>query len=89
MMNYHGSTVAHSFDDYEKGSFRIMATTCILSKYSTFRTNYGKMGYLNGFKRHFHPSARFFVLLKCIEWCGINSKMYITTHQEDGSNEST
>ena len=76
-----GSTVAHSFDDYEKGSFRIMATTCILSKYSTFRTTYGKMGYLNGFKRHFHPSSRFFVP-KCIEWCGINSKMYITTHPE-------
>ncbi len=76
-----GSTVAHSFDDYEKGSFRIMATTCILSKYSTFNTNYGRMGYLAGFKKHFHPSARFFVPA-CIDWCGINSNMYITTHPE-------
>ena len=60
-------TVAHSFDDYEKGSFRIMATTCILSKYSTFRTNYGKR-YLNGFKKTLSPFSKIFCQMYRMVW---------------------
>ena len=72
-----GSVVAHSFDDYKPSSFRILARTCVLSDKSNFKA----MGTVENFKKHQHITARYF-LPKCIEWCGVENDMYITTHAE-------
>jgi len=73
-----GSVVAHSFDEYEKGSFRVLATTCVLEEFTT----YNSLGHVKEFKRHQHITARFYIP-KMIEWCGINNNMYITTHPDE------
>lgn len=73
-----GSVVAHSFDEYEKGSFRVLATTCVLEEFTT----YNSLGHVEEFKRHQHITARFYIP-KMIEWCGINNNMYITTHPDE------
>lgn len=72
-----GSVVAHSFNEFKEGSYRILARTCILSHKTPFR----RVGTLEAFKKHQHVTARFF-LPACVEWCGVDSDMYITTHPE-------
>jgi len=72
-----GSVAAHSFDDYKPGAYRILARTCVLSDLTPFR----RVGTIEAFKKHQHVTARFF-LPACVEWCGIDSDMYITTHPE-------
>ena len=72
-----GSVAAHSFDDVMgPNSYRILARTFILSHHTPFVS-----GTISAFKKHQHVTARFF-LPKCVEWCGIDSDMYITTHPE-------
>jgi hypothetical protein len=72
-----GSVAAHSFDDYKPGAYRILARTCVLSDQTPFRS----VGTIEAFKKHQHVTARFF-LPACVNWCGIDSDMYITTHPE-------
>jgi len=72
-----GSVAAHSFDDFKPGAYRILARTCVLSHHTPFRS----VGTIEAFKKHQHVTARFF-LPTCVEWCGIDSDMYITTHPE-------
>ena len=73
-----GSVVAHSFDEYKKDSFRVLVCTCVLEKH----TKYNFIGQASQFKKHQHFTAQFYIP-KMIEWCGINSSMYITTHPEE------
>ena len=74
-----GSVVAHSFDDYKPGSFRILARTCIL----TDKIKFKRIGnFSEHFKQHQHVVPRYFVKT-CIEWCGADSEMYFTTHPSE------
>lgn len=73
-----GSVVTHSFEDYKPNSYRILARTCVLSDKSPFKF----IRTIKNIKEHQHIVARYF-LPNCIEWCGIESDMYITTHPEN------
>ena len=73
-----GSVVAHSFDEYKKDSFRVLVCTCVLEKH----TKYNFIGQASQFKKHQHFTAQFYIP-KMIEWCGINSNMFITTHPSE------
>lgn len=73
-----GSVVAHSFEDYKPNSYRILARTCVLSDKSPLKF----IRTIKNLKEHQHIMGRYYVP-KCIEFCGVDSEIYMTTHPEN------
>jgi len=77
-----GSVAAHSLDIFERESYRICARTCIftdeLPKLS-LRTR-------KGITTHQNYTAQFF-MPACIDWCPIDSDLYITSNDNDSGSQ--
>lgn len=77
-----GSVAAHTFPEMGDNSFRIMARTCTVDEGSIPN---GGLNTRRQIINHQNISCRFY-LPKMIEWCGIDSNMYITSNElEHGS----
>jgi hypothetical protein len=72
-----GSAGAHSLELFGPNAYRICARTCIL----TDRTDYKQWmrNISTGLRQHQHITAQFF-LPTCIEWAGVDSNLFISTH---------
>jgi hypothetical protein len=80
-----GSVAAHSFPEMGVNSFRIMARTCTIDTGS--RPNNGKgLNTMSDLLTHQDISSQFYIP-KCIEWCGIDSNMYITSNALKGGSQ--
>jgi hypothetical protein len=74
-----GSVAAHSFDDVMgPGSFRIAARTCIFSDMVPFN----RLRTLNEIITHQNITSQFFIPA-CIEWAPKNSRLFITTNENE------
>lgn len=80
-----GFVAAHSFPEMGENSFRIMARTCTIDIGSL--PNNGKgLNTRHQIKTHQNISCQFY-MPKCIEWCGDNSDMYITSNALEGGSQ--
>lgn len=74
-----GSVAAHSFDDVMgAGSYRIAARTCVFSDLLPFNTLRTK----NQIVTHQHITSQFLIPV-CIEWTPTESKLYITSNENE------
>jgi len=78
-----GTVAAHSFDDVMgPNSYRIAARTCVLTDKLT-NLQYGKnLRGLSVITKHQNPTAQF-LIPACIEWTPKNSKLYITSNNNE------
>lgn len=78
-----GSVAAHSFDDVMGlGSYRIAARTCVFTDLlpkNSLRTK-------NQIVTHQHVTSQF-LIPTCIEWAPRNSKLYITSNENDSGTQ--
>lgn len=80
-----GSVAAHSFPEMGENSFRIMSRTCAVDAGS--RPNNGTgLNTRNDLLTHQDISSQFYIP-KCIEWCGVDSNMYITSNALEGGSQ--
>lgn len=73
-----GSVAAHSFNEMGENSYRIAARTCVLSHllpHDTLRT-------VNQIVSHQNVTSQF-LIPTCINWVPTNSKLYITSNNND------
>lgn len=76
-----GSVGAHSLPELGPNSYRICARTCVFT--DMLDGVYGKnLRTLSVITEHQNPTAQFFIP-KCIEYCGLDSDMYISSHPSD------
>lgn len=71
-----GSVAAHSLDILGPNSYRICARTCTFAEASP-RTALSTANII--FNQHQNLTAQFFIPI-CIEWCGEDSDMYISSN---------
>ena len=72
-----GSVAAHSLPELGEDAYRICARTCVFTDrlpISTLRAR-GRT-----IQQHQNATAQFFIPA-CIEWCGVDSNMYISTNE--------
>ena len=80
-----GSVAAHSFPEMGENSFRIMSRTCAIDTGS--RPNNGTgLNTRTDLLTHQDISSQFYIP-KCIEWCGVDSDMYITSNGLEGGSQ--
>jgi hypothetical protein len=74
-----GSVAAHSLPELGLNSYRICARTCIFADARPIHA----LGTANRqIKEHQNLTAQFFIPM-CIEWCGADSNMYISSHPSE------
>lgn len=78
-----GTTACHKLNGLEilgKSAYRIAARICVLSNLIEGPRNHNTLRNLRGAPRpHDHPSAQF-LIPACIEHCGRDKPLYISTH---------
>jgi hypothetical protein len=78
-----GSVAAHSFDDVmDKNSYRIAVRTCVINEFvpkTGLRT-------LNEIVTHQNISSQF-LIPTCINWAPKNSRLYITSNENDSGTQ--
>lgn len=78
-----GTTACHKLNGLEilgANAYRIAARICVLSNLIEGPRNHNTLRNLRGApKPHDHPSAQF-LIPACIEYCGRNNPLYISTH---------
>jgi hypothetical protein len=74
-----GSVAAHSLDIFDKISYRICARTCVFTDLLPIRT-LRSLG--NTILKHQNITAQFYIP-KCIEYCPVDSDLYITTNNSE------
>ena len=76
-----GSVVAHSFP--EMNGYRILARTCVLDG---VRNSKGLGTGRRYIVEHQNLTSQYFVPT-CIEWCGVDSDMYVTSNNEEAGSQ--
>lgn len=77
-----GSVAAHSFPEMGENCYRIAARTCVFSDAiptPSLRTR-------NQIATHQHVTGQF-LIPTCIAWCPKNSRMFITTNENDAGTQ--
>lgn len=77
-----GSVAAHSFPEMGENCYRICARTCVFSDMlpkTTLRTR-------NQIVTHQHVTSQF-LIPTCIEWCPKNSRLFITSNENDAGTQ--
>lgn len=71
-----GSVAAHSLPELGSNAYRICARTCVFAE---ARPSHALTTAKRAIKEHQNVTAQFFIPA-CIEWCGMDSDMYISSH---------
>ena len=84
-----GSVAAHSFDEMGDNSYRIAVRTCVLSPLLPKQINRGHdslnisgLRTIKGIVTHQNITSQF-LLPVCLEWVPKNSKLYITSNENE------
>lgn len=77
-----GSVAAHTFDEMGPNSYRVAARTCVFTNklpVNTLRT-------MNQIVTHQHVTSQF-LIPECINWAPTDSKLYITSNENDAGTQ--
>ena len=78
-----GSVAAHTLDIFDRTSYRICARTCVLD--TVYQKGLGTKQKL--IIQHQNITNQFYIP-KAIEWAGIDSNLYISTHDSNVASQS-